>query len=57
MQGRYREYKNFGRVYEMTEGEMVVMVTVDIGPRIIYFGTKDYNLMYEDIQREIFSAV
>lgn len=53
MQGRYREYKNFGRVYEMTEGEMVVMVTVDIGPRIIYFGTKDYNLMYEDIQREI----
>lgn len=51
MNGKYTTYKNFGKVYEMTSGEMIIRVTVDIGPRIIYFGNKDYNLMYEDVDR------
>jgi hypothetical protein len=51
MKATYSEYKNFGKVYEMREGDMVVRVTTDIGPRIIYFGTENYNLMYEDTER------
>jgi len=51
MKGKFGEYKNFGKVYEIESGEMVVKVTVDIGPRIIFYGTKDYNFLYEDIDR------
>lgn len=51
MKTRITEYKNFGRVYEITNGDMVAMVTIDIGPRIIYYGTADYNLMFEDTER------
>lgn len=54
MQINYTQYKNFGKVYEIKKDEMVVRVTVDIGPRIIYFGTADYNFMYEDIDRILY---
>ncbi|MGI6702070.1 MAG: hypothetical protein ACOX3U_06420 [Christensenellales bacterium] len=48
----YSEYKNFGKVYKIRKDNLTVMVTVDIGPRIIYFGDSEYNLLYEDISRQ-----
>lgn len=32
------KYKNYGKCVKFEENGMVVMVTIDVGPRIIYFG-------------------
>ena len=46
-------YKNYGRCLEMTNGTVELVVTLDLGPRIIRYGFcgKD-NMLYEDIARE-----
>jgi hypothetical protein len=48
------EYKNFGKCVELTNGGLKALVTVDIGPRIIYYGTEDgRNVFFEDVSREV----
>lgn len=49
----YKNYKNFGKCLELSNGEIKALITVDIGPRIIFYGYKGYNLMYEDINRKV----
>ncbi|MEG1613611.1 MAG: hypothetical protein RR357_05540 [Clostridia bacterium] len=48
---RYKVYKNFGKCLELTNGEIKALITVDVGPRIIFYGYKGYNVLYEDILR------
>ena len=36
-------YKNYGKCAVLERGGVKVMVTLDIGPRIIWFGTEDLN--------------
>ena len=47
------EYKNFGKCLEISNGIVKVLVTLDIGPRIISFSYVDgKNIMFEDIDRK-----
>ena len=47
-----KDYKNFGKCLEISNGIVDLLVTLDIGPRIIRYGFcgKD-NMFYEDIDR------
>jgi len=45
------EYKNFGKCAKYERNGVIAMVTLDIGPRIIYYGTKEFNFMNEDQER------
>ncbi|MDR2634420.1 MAG: hypothetical protein LBC13_00385 [Clostridiales bacterium] len=46
-------YKNFGRCAVLESGGLRALITVDIGPRIIYFGNKEQNFLYEDTERKV----
>ena len=46
-------YANYGKCVEFYRGGVKVLVTVDVGPRIIYFGTENFNFMNEDIARNV----
>ena len=48
---RYKLYKNFGKCMEISNGTVKALVTVDIGPRVIYYGVKGMNIMHEDVDR------
>lgn len=50
---RYKSYKNFGKCLELTNGDIKALITVDVGPRIIYYGYKGFNVMYEDTERNV----
>ena len=46
-------YKNFGECLKLSNGLVEAIVTIDIGPRIIYFGLPGgENLLHEDIDRD-----
>lgn len=47
------KYKNYGKCIKFEENGMVVMVTIDVGPRIIYFGDEKTNLLKEDTDRKV----
>ena len=53
---RIENYKNFGRCVVYERADVKAMVTIDIGPRIIYYGTEDFNFFCEDIDRSISKA-
>ncbi|MDR2047331.1 MAG: hypothetical protein LBP79_05495 [Clostridiales bacterium] len=48
-------YKNFGKCIELTNGGIRALITVDVGPRIICYGTADgrNNIMFEDADRRV----
>lgn len=47
-------YSTFGNCLEISNGKVIVRVTTDIGPRIIYFGGVDEdNMMFNDTNHEI----
>lgn len=50
---RYKNYKNFGKCLELSNGDVKALITVDVGPRIIFYGTKGANVMYEDVARSV----
>ena len=46
-------YKNFGKCLEISNERLVIYVTIDVGPRIIYCSIDNCpNLMHEDIERK-----
>lgn len=45
----YINYKNFGKCAKLSKGGKTMLVTVDIGPRIIFYGYDNGdNIFYED---------
>lgn len=47
-------YSIYGECLEISNGKIVMKVTTDIGPRIIYYGTTDgRNIMYEDLNDDV----
>lgn len=46
-------YANYGKCAAFLRGGVKVLVTLDVGPRIIYFGTEDFNFLNEDIARNV----
>ena len=47
------EYENFGRCIKITNGMIDCIVTIALGPRIIYFGfTGQDNVFYTDLERK-----
>ena len=47
------EYKNFGKCVEISNGIVKLIVTVDVGPRIINYSFADgENIFWEDIDRK-----
>ena len=49
------EYEGYGRCLEITNGKIVVVVTLDIGPRIIRYAFEGgENIMFEDRERVFF---
>ena len=49
------EYDGYGRCLEISNGTVVAVVTLDIGPRIIRYSFKDgENIMFEDRERVFF---
>lgn len=50
-------YKNFGKCIQLQNEVCSVIVTAEVGPRIIYYGMKDgINLFREDVSRESFQS-
>lgn len=46
------DYKNFGKCLQISNGTIDIIVTLDIGPRIIRFGyVGKENMFFEDIER------
>ena len=46
------EYKSFGRCLELSNGIVKLIVTVDVGPRIINYSFCDgENIMFDDLER------
>lgn len=46
------EYENFGKCLSISNENLKLLVTVDLGPRIIYFGLNDgKNVLFNDIDR------
>ena len=50
---KIENYKNFGKCVVLERAGFKAMITVDIGPRIIYYGTDKINFMNEDIERNV----
>ncbi len=49
------EYKNFGKCVCIENGMIKLMATIDVGPRIIYFGLcGNENIFFEDFDREFY---
>lgn len=49
-------YKNFGKCIKMENDTTELIVTVDVGPRVIYYGLKGKrNIFREDINRDSFN--
>lgn len=47
------EYKNFGNCLEIANGIVKLLVTVDVGPRVINYSFIDgENIMFEDVNRD-----
>ena len=49
----YEDYSNYGKVIKLTDGNLVARVTVEVGPRIIYFGNESVNFMWNDVNRVV----
>ena len=48
-------YGSWGNCVRISNGEVELFVTVEIGPRIIRFARVDGpNIMYEDVERSFF---
>lgn len=46
-------YQNFGRCICLENGVIRLIATLDVGPRIIYFGTRgNENILFEDVRRD-----
>lgn len=46
-------YENYGKCVHITNGIIEVIVTIEVGPRIVRFGFKDgVNMMYNDLERK-----
>ncbi len=51
-----KSYKNFGNCLEIANGIVKVLVTIDVGPRIINYSFVDgENVMFEDVDRGFFA--
>ncbi len=50
---RIEEYKNYGKCVVFERAGLKAMITVDLGPRIIYYGTDAFNFMNEDLNRNV----
>lgn len=49
-------YKNFGKCIKMENESTTLIITVDVGPRIIYYGLNGkQNIFREDINRDTFN--
>lgn len=47
-------YKNFGKCIKIENEKLEMLITVEVGPRIIYFSLKDKeNIFGEDIERSV----
>lgn len=48
-------YSNYGRCICLENGSIKLMATVDVGPRIVYFGfCKGENILFEDTERNFY---
>lgn len=46
------EFENFGKCLSISNEKIKLLITVDVGPRIIYFGLNDgSNILFNDINR------
>jgi hypothetical protein len=51
------EYENYGKCVLLTNGIIRVIVTIALGPRIVFFGFSDgENVLFDDLEREYFRA-
>lgn len=49
------DYKNFGKCICMDNGRIKLIATVDVGPRIVFFGFSDgENMLFEDVDRNFY---
>ncbi|MBR6923476.1 MAG: hypothetical protein IKH50_02945, partial [Oscillospiraceae bacterium] len=48
-----KEYKNFGKCLCLETENVLVMASLEYGPRIIYYGLKnEENILFEDLNRD-----
>lgn len=50
----YVDYSIYGKCLEITDGNIKLLVTCQLGPRVVYFGKADgVNFMFNDINDEV----
>ena len=47
------DYKNYGKCVKFERAGVTALITIDLGPRIIYYGTDTFNFMNEDLDRNV----
>lgn len=49
------DFKNYGKCACLDNGKIKLIATLEVGPRIVYFGTLDgANMLFEDIDRNFY---
>ena len=49
------EYKNYGKCLCLDNGKIKLIATIDVGPRIVFFGFSDGdNVLFEDVDRNFY---
>ena len=49
------EYKNYGKCLCLDNGRIRIIATIDVGPRIVFFGFTDGdNVLFEDVDRNFY---
>ncbi|MCR4796525.1 MAG: hypothetical protein K5898_15405 [Ruminococcus sp.] len=49
------DYKNYGKCLCLDNGEIKLIATIDVGPRIVFFGFSDgENVLFEDVDRNFY---
>ena len=51
-----KNYKKYGKCISISNGRTKLLVTVEIGPRIIFYGINDKNIMFEDLDDTTFKG-
>lgn len=50
---KFVDYKNYGKCAKFERAGIICLVTLDLGPHIIYYGTSELNFMNEDLERNV----
>ena len=46
----FEDYKKYGKCVSFIANDIKLLVTIDLGPRVIFYGKNDVNIFFEDLE-------